>query len=132
MEVKTIEYNFEQGKSSQIKALNSKLSKESMKVIFLEGEATVCSEDTQQHGGKLNFNGKAEVYTDQNLPPCNQVDIRQLSTGHFRLDFVQNRRFIRFHSPEFQFFQVTGHTNKRVTRTLYFLCLSACFLIFPL
>lgn len=45
MEVKIIEYNFEQGKLLQIKVFNLKLSKESMKVIFFEGEVIVCSED---------------------------------------------------------------------------------------
>lgn len=56
--VKIIEHNFKQSKSSLIKTLHSKLSEESMKVIFRD---FVSTEDVQRH---RSFNGKAEVQTN--------------------------------------------------------------------
>ena len=46
------------------------------------------------------------------------MDVRRLSSGHFRLDFVQIRSLPGAHSPNLQ---VTGHTRRKQqkTRTLY-------------
>lgn len=56
------------------------------------------------------------------------MDIRRLSTSHFRLDFVQNRSFVSLRPN----IQVTGHRDVIQNTNLVLFCLPACFQVFPL